>query len=112
MAPQFNAEEIEHWFLHKDQPGKERVIWAYVVEDPQTKKVTDMFSFYALESSVIGNKKHDLIRAAYLFYYASEVAFTGTRKDLKVRLNELINDALILAKEVSRPLPEHAVLMW
>ncbi|KAF8249332.1 glycylpeptide N-tetradecanoyltransferase [Wilcoxina mikolae CBS 423.85] len=98
MAPQFNTEEIDHWLLHKDQPGKERVIWAYVVEDPQTKKITDMFSFYALESSVIGNKKHDVIRAAYLFYYASEVAFTGTRNDLKVRLNELINDALILAK--------------
>jgi len=102
MAPQYDVEEIEHWFVHK--PGKERVIWTYVVEDPETKKITDMFSFYALESSVIGNKKHDLIRAAYLFYYASEVALMegSTRKDLKIRLNALINDALILAKSVSQ----------
>jgi glycylpeptide N-tetradecanoyltransferase len=101
MAPNFDKEEIEHWFLNKDAPGKERVIWTYVVED-STGKITDMFSFYSLESSVIGNKKHDTIRAAYLFYYASETAFTGSKKDLKVRLNELINDALILAKKVDQ----------
>ena len=100
IYPEFNKEEIKHWFIHEDLPGKERVIWAYVVEDPATGKITDMFSFYSLESSVINNKKHDTIRAAYLFYYASETAFTGTRADLKVRLNHLINDALILAKKV------------
>lgn len=52
---------------------------------------------------MIGSKKHELIRAAYLFYYASEVAFyqfPGARKELKFRLNALINDALILAKKV------------
>lgn len=73
------------------------------LQDPKTKKITDFFSFYALESSVIGNKKHDLIRAAYLFYYATEAAFDTSedpKKVLKTRLNDLMNDALILAKKV------------
>lgn len=98
MAPRFTTEEVHHWFLHTEQPGKERVIWTYVVEGPEGK-ITDMFSFYALESSVIGNRKHQLIRAAYMFYYATETVFTGTKKEFKTRLNLLINDALILAKK-------------
>ncbi|KAI5778522.1 acyl-CoA N-acyltransferase [Geopyxis carbonaria] len=98
MAPRYSKDEVEHWFLHKNVQGRDQVIWCYVIEDPETKKITDMFSFYALESSVIGNKKHDVIRAAYLFYYATETAFTAGKKELKIRLNELIHDALILAK--------------
>ena len=100
MAPQYDVDELGHWLLPKS--GKERVIWAYVVEDPAASKITDFFSFYALESSVIGNKKHSTIRAAYLFYYASETALDEgkTRKDTKIRLNELMHDALILAKSV------------
>ena len=41
------------------------------------------------------------MRAAYLFYYATEYGLDPTlsRTDLKNRLNELINDALILAKK-------------
>lgn len=57
---------------------------------------------------MICSKKHELIRAAYLFYYASEAAFCQSpdmRKKLKVRLNALINDALILAKKVCFLLP-------
>ena len=73
------------------------------MQDPQTHKVTDFFSFYALESSVIKSSKHSVVRAAYLFYYASESAFeTGpdAQKNLKVRLNALMHDALIIAKKV------------
>lgn len=68
-----------------------------------------MFSFYALESSVIGNKKHNVIRAAYLFYYATETAFIAGKKELKLRLNELIHDALILAKSVYK---QHPAIFW
>ena len=58
-------------------------------------------SFYIIESSVINNDKYNSIRAAYLYYYATEVALTSnpSRSDLKERLNELVNDALILAKK-------------
>jgi glycylpeptide N-tetradecanoyltransferase len=116
MAPVFTKEEVEHWLLH-DKDLAERVIWSYVIEvsvaghsiwrriniqqDPITKKVTDYFSFYGLESTVIKNTKHSKVRAAYLFYYASEVALEqpNDKPALKVRLNALINDALILAKK-------------
>ncbi|KAF3941169.1 hypothetical protein ABW19_dt0207542 [Dactylella cylindrospora] len=105
MAPIFSEEEVEHWFLHKGT--SERVIWTYVVEDPKDGRITDFFNFYCLESSVINNKKHDMIKAAYLFYYATETAFgdykdnDAMKKALKERLNQLINDALILAKQMN-----------
>lgn len=99
MAPEFDNGEIEHWMVH-DRRFAEQVIWSYVVEDKDTQKITDFFSFYCLESSVIGHQKYDNIRAAYLFYYATETAFEKDEKNLKERLNALVNDALILAKRV------------
>lgn len=101
MAQVFTRTEFEHWICPKDKP-KEQVVWSYVVEDPQTHKITDYFSFYNLESTVIGHKKHDTIKAAYLFYYATEVALEkkADEKELKTRLNLLMKDALILAKKV------------
>ena len=105
MAPEYSEEEIEHWLLHNEKMAPEQVIWTYVVEDPNTKKITDFFSFYVLESAVIGNRKHGNIRAAYLFYYATEAAFEKEEKGLKTRLNSLMTDALILAKSVYIPPP-------
>lgn len=102
MAPVFDKDEIAHWLL-KDDKALEQVVWSYVVEDPSSHKITDFFSFYCLESSVIGNQKHDNVRAAYLFYYATETAFEPQEKGLKERINALMNDALILAKTVSMP---------
>ena len=99
MAPVFDREEIEHWLLHNDNAA-EQVIWSYVVEDSSTHKITDFFSFYCLESSVIGNQKHDSVRAAYLFYYATETAFAKEENGLKERITMLMTDALILAKKV------------
>ena len=98
MAPKFDREEISHWLL-KDDQLLEQVVWSYVVEDA-SHKITDFVSFYCLESSVIGNPKHDTVRAAYLFYYATETAFQKEESCLKERLNAIINDALILAKKV------------
>ncbi|KAH8693726.1 peptide N-myristoyl transferase [Talaromyces proteolyticus] len=97
INPAFTKEEIDHWLLHRAERG-EQVVWSYVVEDPHTKKITDFVSFYSLESSVINNPKHKEVRAAYLYYYATESAFTEKEKGLKERLHLLINDALIEAK--------------
>jgi glycylpeptide N-tetradecanoyltransferase len=49
---------------------------------------------------VIQSSKYSSIRAAYLFYYGTEVGLTTPvdRSALKARLNALIADALILAK--------------
>lgn len=65
------------------------------------KKVTDFFSFYCVESSIINNSKHSIVRVAYLFYYASEtgVATPFDKPALKKRLNSLVNDALIISKK-------------
>jgi glycylpeptide N-tetradecanoyltransferase len=99
MAQVFNQTEFEHWMFPKEKP-KEQVVWCYVVEDPTTKKITDFFSFYNLESTVIGHRKHSIVRAAYLFYYATEAAFAEDKSKLKPRLNLLVKDALIEAKQV------------
>lgn len=101
----FNREEIEHWLVYKENPQKEQVIWSYVVEDPETHKITDFFSFYNLESTVIQHPKHDCVRAAYLYYYATEAAFSNDKKALKDRLQMLMSDALVLAKKVNNPAP-------
>ncbi|KAG9964404.1 Glycylpeptide N-tetradecanoyltransferase, partial [Aureobasidium melanogenum] len=104
MAQEFNKEEVLHWFVDKeaDPKSSKRVVWTYVVEDAN-KKITDFFSFYSLESSVIHNASHQsTIRAAYLFYYATESAFEKQNDEddvLKARLNLLVKDALILAKQ-------------
>ncbi|KAJ5675604.1 Glycylpeptide N-tetradecanoyltransferase [Penicillium macrosclerotiorum] len=92
-------EEVEHWLVYKEQPGKDQVVWSYVVEDPKSHKITDFVSFYNLESTVIDNPKHEVVRAAYLYYYATETAFTDNTQGLRERLLVLMNDALICAKQ-------------
>lgn len=64
------------------------------------KEITDFFSFYALDSSVIKHQKHSVIHAAYGFYYATESGLTTPydKSAEKARLNALMHDALILAK--------------
>lgn len=100
INPAFTKEEIDHWLLHRPERSPEQVVWSYVVEDPETHRITDFVSFYSLTSSVLGNQKHIEIRAAYLYYYATETAFAEKEKGLKERLQMLINDALIEAKKV------------
>ncbi|KAI8994741.1 acyl-CoA N-acyltransferase [Pilobolus umbonatus] len=98
IAPVFETDEdVRHWIL-----PHEKVVWSYVVEDVETKKITDFFSFYSLPSSVIGNPKHSTLNAAYMFYYGIEIPSQHQTEELayiKTRLNELIGDALILAKK-------------
>ncbi|KAL1499435.1 hypothetical protein AB1Y20_011640 [Prymnesium parvum] len=83
LTPQFSLEEFKHWML--PQPN---VVYSYVVEDVETKEITDMLSFYALPSSILGNEKHSTLHAAYCYYYFN----------LKTPLSKLMTDALILAK--------------
>lgn len=100
MNQAFTREEIDHWLVYKKQPGKDQVVWSYVAEDPETHKITDFVSFYNLESTVIDNPKHDAVHAAYLYYYATETAFSDNKQAFKERLQLLMNDALICAKNV------------
>ncbi|KAF2141005.1 uncharacterized protein K452DRAFT_251873 [Aplosporella prunicola CBS 121167] len=101
MSQEFSQEEVEHWLLHTDDSPNDQVVWSYVVEDPASNKVTDFFSFYSLESTVIRDRANRVVKAAYLYYYATETAFEGEDKKLKARLNALMKDALILAKKAN-----------
>ena len=116
MLPLYSLEEMRHNFLSglgkrgSDAEEKKRgwkvrrqdqVVWSYVVEDSSSGKITDFFTFYSLPSTCVQSTKYDAIEAAYLFYYASEVAMQpGADEDgrLKSRLIELIGDAIIVAK--------------
>lgn len=105
LAQEFSKDDVAHWLIDRevDPKSRKRVVWTYVVED-SSKKITDFFSFYSLESSVIhGSGNHSTIRAAYGFYYGTESAFVSQKDDevLRDRLNLLTKDALILAKQVS-----------
>lgn len=112
MSPLMTAEEIRHNFLSGKGTGEigpskygrreGQVLWVYVAEDSVTKKITDFFSFFSLPSSVIGNTKHSVLDAAYLYYYATETAFEPQAEEsgaLERRLEDLIKDALIVATQ-------------
>ncbi|KAL0946633.1 hypothetical protein HGRIS_012830 [Hohenbuehelia grisea] len=118
IAPDMTVDDIRHHFLsgrgkgagepggeleHKWKGGREgQVVWAFVVENPETHKITDFFSFYSLPSTVINNPKHDLLNAAYLYYYATDVAFQDHAEEtglLKRRVQDLVGDALVVADQ-------------
>lgn len=86
FAAMFNNEEFAHWFLPRDG-----IVNAFVVEDPKTHEITDFISFYTLPSSVLNNNQYDTLKAAYSFYNVST----------KTPLNDLMTDALILAKKLN-----------
>ncbi len=80
---EFTMEEVEHFML-----PRENVIDSYVVEDKDTKEVTDFISFYTLPSTILKHVEHTLLKAAYSYYNVAK----------KHSLADLIKDALILAK--------------
>jgi len=82
LHPEFTADEVGHWML-----PREGVIYSYVRETDG--EVTDVCSFYSLPSTILGNDKYNVLKAAYSYW---NVATT-------VSLHELMNDALILAKK-------------
>ncbi|KAF7294860.1 Glycylpeptide N-tetradecanoyltransferase [Mycena indigotica] len=112
MVPVMSIEDVKHQFLSGEGTGKigdggpgkrvGQVTWTYVVEDPETNKVTDFFSFYCLPSTIINNVKYGTLEAGYLYYYATEVAFQPDADEngqLKARLQTLIGDALVIANQ-------------
>jgi glycylpeptide N-tetradecanoyltransferase len=102
MVQEFSKDELRHWLLHPDgsHNKEDQIVWSYVVETEG--KVTDFFSFYLLESSVIRENagSHREVRAAYSYYYATDAAFQDNEEKFKKRLNELIKDELIIARQV------------
>jgi len=83
LHPDFNQDEVAHWTLPRDG-----VMYSFVREG-EDGGVTDFCSFYQLPSTILGNDKHNLLKAAYSYW---NVATT-------VSLQDLMTDALILAKQ-------------
>lgn len=79
---EFSKDEVAHWLLPR--PG---VVNSYVVANDDDGKVTDFCSFYHLPSTILNQE--DTLNAAYSFYNVAT----------SVQLEELMRDALILAKE-------------
>ncbi|WPG97284.1 N-myristoyl transferase [Acrodontium crateriforme] len=106
LRQNFTEEEVAHYLCSDASKG---VVWTYVVEEKG--KITDFMSYYLLESTVLReNQKNDTIRAAYLYYYASESAFPGSKKagaklsteqqaKYQQKLQGLAHDMLITAKQ-------------
>ncbi|KAG8932344.1 glycylpeptide N-tetradecanoyltransferase [Tulasnella sp. 418] len=112
MSVAYTKEEVRHNFysgrgvegaLLENARREKQVVWTYVVSDPSTNEITDFFSFYSLPSTIMKSQKHSLLEAAYMYYYATDVAFQhGAETDgrLKNRLMDLIGDALIIANKM------------
>ncbi|KAF8503332.1 Myristoyl-CoA:protein N-myristoyltransferase, N-terminal domain-containing protein [Russula emetica] len=111
MVPLLEEEDVRHQFLSGRGKGERvaptgrrqgQVVWTYVVENPESHAITDFFSFYTLPSTVVSNPRHDILEAAYLYYYATDTAFVENAEEhglLKRRLMELIGDAIVLADQ-------------
>ena len=78
----FTKKEVEHWFT-----AQENIIECFVVLD-ENKKVTDLFSFYNLPSSISGNKFYNELKAAYAYYLIPG----------KLSMKDLVRACLITAK--------------
>ncbi|KAJ7680973.1 N-myristoyl transferase [Mycena polygramma] len=112
MVPVMSLDDVRHQLLSGQGTGNigdggegrrvGQVTWTCVVENPETHKITDFFSMYSLPSTILHNPKHRMLEAAYLYYYATDVAFEdGADEDgrLKERLQTLVGDALVVATQ-------------
>ena len=87
LCPIFTLEEIAHWFL-----PRENIVNSYVIDNPKKGGIIGFCSYYTLPSTVMNHPVHKSIKAAYSFYNIPTE---------HVSLKDLMNDALITAKNVS-----------
>ncbi len=82
LAPVYrDDEEFAHWFL-----PRENVVNTFVVVS--NGKVTDMLSYYYLNSTIINHPKYNKLCAVYSFYNVAKT----------VSMTNLMHNSLILAK--------------
>lgn len=81
-----NSEEVAHWLLPRPH-----VIYSYVVQG-EHGQITDLLSYYELNSHVLNHPVHKKIQIAYASYSVAQNNDTE-------RLKHLYKDALILAKK-------------
>ncbi len=80
-----NSEEVAHWLL-----PRKSVLYSYVVQG-EHGQITDLLSYYELNSHVLNNQKYNKINIAYASYSVAQ------NNDAD-RLKHLYKDALISAK--------------
>ncbi len=80
-----NSEEVAHWLL-----PRKNVLYSYVVQG-EHGQITDLLSYYELNSHVLNNQKYNKINIAYASYSVAQ------NNDAD-RLKHLYKDALISAK--------------
>ena len=85
LCIEFDEAEIAHWLL-----PRKGVIDSFVVENPETKQITDFMSFYHLPSTIIGHDKYKTLYAAYSYYHVAT----------SVPFKELMYNCLILANKL------------
>jgi hypothetical protein len=85
LATVFDEHDFAHWLLPRAD-----VIYAYVAENPATKEISELISFYHLPSSILKNPKHTHLKAAYSYYHVNTL----------VSYKDLMHDALTLAAKV------------
>ena len=61
----FTEAEVAHWLL-----SREKVIHSWVVEE--NKVITDMCSFYELNSHILNNADHKILNIAYASYCVAQ----------------------------------------
>lgn len=81
---EYTVEEFKHFMM-----PREDVIFSFVVEDPETKNITDFFSFYYLPSSILRHEEHKLLKVAYSYYNVPG----------KHTIKEIMRDAIVIAKQ-------------
>lgn len=84
LAPALDEASVRHMLLPRDG-----VIYSYCLENKRGE-VTDFVSFYSLPSKVIRSELHDMLYAAYLYYYVPT----------SVAAQSLVSDALIFARDL------------
>jgi len=80
----FSEGEVEHFLL-----PRAGVVDSFVVENPETKEITDFMSFYHLPSSILKHEVHKTLNVAYCYYNVAT----------SVKMEELIKNLLILANQ-------------
>eukprot|EP01156_Anaeramoeba_ignava_P019472 Anaeramoba_ignava/a96272_119.p1 GENE.a96272_119~~a96272_119.p1 ORF type:complete len:400 (+),score=103.73 a96272_119:170-1369(+) len=85
ISVQFDEAEFEWLFVSRDN-----VVYTYVIENEKNHQVTDLLSFYILDSTVINHPKHSSFKAAYAFYVVPNT----------IDINILMLDALVLGQSL------------
>lgn len=85
MYKVMDEEDARHFFT----PVKD-ALNAYVVENPETHKITHFVSFYGINNIVVSNPKYSNLKTGFMWYYAAPDDES---------LKQLVNDALVMAHQ-------------